>query len=118
MGATDSSDRRSADGAPFDVPSVGVSADAGASIAVSRFDAAYTAGRPPWDIDGPQPAFRGLVDRDAVSGTVLDIGCGTGEHALFFASRGIDVLGVDVSPVAIARARPRGRPGVWRRGSP
>jgi ubiquinone/menaquinone biosynthesis C-methylase UbiE len=36
---------------------------------------------------------------------VLDLGCGTGEDALFLASLGVDVLGTDVSPAMIERAR-------------
>ncbi len=37
-------------------------------------------------------------------GPVLDAGCGTGEHALYFAAAGYDVVGVDVVPAAIDRA--------------
>jgi len=44
------------------------------------------AGSPPWDIGKPQPAFRAAADK--VVGSILDAGCGTGEHALFFAARG------------------------------
>jgi SAM-dependent methyltransferase len=41
-------------------------------------------------------------------GRVLDIGCNAGRHALYLQQRGLDVLGVDVSPLAIAVARKRG----------
>jgi SAM-dependent methyltransferase len=71
------------------------------------FDRAYLEGAPPWDIEGPQPAVLRLERRGAVAGRVLDVGCGTGENALFLAGRGYDVVGIDASPTAIARARRR-----------
>jgi SAM-dependent methyltransferase len=36
---------------------------------------------------------------------VLDAGCGTGENALYLASLGLSVLGVDVAQTAVAAAR-------------
>jgi SAM-dependent methyltransferase len=36
--------------------------------------------------------------------SVLDVGCGTGENALYLAERGHEVWGIDVSNVAIERA--------------
>ena len=36
---------------------------------------------------------------------VLDLGCGNGRHAMYFASQGISAYGVDVSPKAIAWAQ-------------
>jgi glycine/sarcosine N-methyltransferase len=41
---------------------------------------------------------------------VLDLGCGTGEHARFLAEQGFEVVGVDVSETMIARAREGGVP--------
>jgi SAM-dependent methyltransferase len=70
------------------------------------WDAAYAAGAlPPWDIGHPQPAFVRLADEDLLRGQVLDVGCGTGEHALLAASRGAEAMGVDIAPRAIERAR-------------
>jgi 2-polyprenyl-3-methyl-5-hydroxy-6-metoxy-1,4-benzoquinol methylase len=46
-----------------------------------------------------------LAEGGAIEGTVLDVGCGTGENALYVASRGLDVVGVDAAPTAIERAR-------------
>jgi SAM-dependent methyltransferase len=40
-----------------------------------------------------------------VRGAVLDVGCGAGEHTIHLAGLGYDVLGVDLSPSAIAFAR-------------
>ncbi len=70
------------------------------------WDASYTGDTPaPWDIGRPQPAFVRLADEGRLAGRVLDSGCGTGENALLAASRGADVVGIDVAPTAIALAR-------------
>ncbi len=67
------------------------------------FDSMY-AGTPPWDIGRPQPAFLGLAKAGALVNTVLDVGCGTGEHVLMAAALGLEATGVDTSPTAIAKA--------------
>src|SRR5262245_10646943 len=63
----------------------------------------FYAGPAPWDIDRPQPAFVAVADR--VTGRVLDAGCGTGEHALFFAALGRTVTGIDFLEEPIRRVR-------------
>jgi 2-polyprenyl-3-methyl-5-hydroxy-6-metoxy-1,4-benzoquinol methylase len=68
------------------------------------FNAAYK-GTPPWDIGRPQKEFVDLVRRGEITGSVLDIGCGTGEHALLFASEGHEVWGIDSAPRAIEKAK-------------
>ena len=67
------------------------------------FDALY-AGMPPWDIGRPQPAFVALAENGEIKGRVLDVGCGTGEHALLAAGLGLEATGVDVAAAAIAAA--------------
>lgn len=74
--------------------------EAGAS-----WDASYRDGPAPWDMGRPQPAIVRLAAMRAFAGTVLDAGCGTGEHALLLASIGLRVLGVDVAETALAIAR-------------
>jgi SAM-dependent methyltransferase len=73
-----------------------------ATISREHFRNAYSE-KPPWDIGRPQAVFRALADK--VIGSVLDAGCGTGEHALFFASRGHEVTGFDFLEEAIAAAK-------------
>ena len=68
------------------------------------FNAAYR-GTPPWDIGRPQKEFVDLVRQGEITGSILDIGCGTGEHALFFAAEGHEVWGIDSAPLAIQKAQ-------------
>jgi len=77
------------------------------------FDSAYR-GTPPWDIGQPQKEFVELVRSGEITGSVLDIGCGTGEHALFFAGEGHEVWGVDATPLAIQKAKEKAK----KRGLP
>ncbi len=69
------------------------------------WDDSYIGASPPWDIGRPQPAFLRLADAGALTGALLDAGCGTGEHAMLAARRGAEALGIDVSPRAIEIAR-------------
>ncbi len=69
------------------------------------FEWAYRSGDPPWDIGRAQPAIIRLVEQGGISGKVLDVGCGTGENALYLATRGLSVVGVDAAPTAVERAQ-------------
>jgi SAM-dependent methyltransferase len=69
------------------------------------FEELYRQGTPPWDIGRPQPEVVRLAEEGGLVGDVLDLGCGTGENALYLAGLGRSVVGVDASPVAIERAR-------------
>ncbi|MFC5279202.1 class I SAM-dependent methyltransferase [Halorubrum rubrum] len=75
------------------------------------YDAAY-AGVPNWDIGRPQRAFVRLAEVGLVREPVLDVGCGTGELSLFLARQGHEVLGIDLSRLAIRQAAEKAR---WRR---
>lgn len=46
-----------------------------------------------------------MAEAGGVDGRVLDVGCGTGELSLYLARRGHPTLGIDLSPVAVDRAR-------------
>ncbi|HEY7202000.1 MAG TPA: methyltransferase domain-containing protein [Candidatus Dormibacteraeota bacterium] len=73
------------------------------------FEAVYATAAPPWDIGRPQPALQRLADAGALRGRVLDAGCGTGEHALMAAALGLDAMGIDIAPAAIAAAEAKAR---------
>ena len=73
------------------------------------FEGAYRTGIPPWDIGRAQPAIVRLAEEGRIAGDVIDIGCGTGENALHLASGGLEVVGVDAAPTAIAQAREKAR---------
>jgi len=73
-------------------------------VCVADFDSFYE-GTPPWDIGRPQKEFVQLVEAGEIVGSVLDVGCGTGENALFLASQGHTVWGIDSSPIAINNAQ-------------
>ena len=75
------------------------------------FDAIYASETPPaWDIGRPQPAFDRLAKAGDLVGSVLDPGCGTGEHALLAAALDHGVVGVDLSAKAIELAMSQGNP--------
>jgi SAM-dependent methyltransferase len=69
------------------------------------WDASYHDGPAPWETGQPQPAIVRLASEGGFAGTVLDVGCGTGENALYVASLGLPVVGVDVAETALAIAR-------------
>ena len=69
----------------------------------------FYGGTPPWDIGRPQPPFLALARSGALRGRVLDIGCGTGEHALMAAELGLDATGIDTAEAAVASAERKAR---------
>lgn len=69
-----------------------------------RFLSSYDGAPPPWDIGRPQTDLVRALDEIALSGSVLDLGCGTGENALELARRGLDVWGLDSTPQALRAA--------------
>jgi SAM-dependent methyltransferase len=69
------------------------------------FDTSYRTGTPPWDIGRPQAAFVRLLEAGEFHGHVLDVGCGTGEHALMAAAAGFVAVGIDAAPTAIELAQ-------------
>jgi 2-polyprenyl-3-methyl-5-hydroxy-6-metoxy-1,4-benzoquinol methylase len=60
----------------------------------------------PWNIETPPAALVALVDSRIVTPCrAIDLGCGAGNYAVWLASRGFDVTGVDSAQTAIKRAK-------------
>ena len=59
-------------------------------------------GPPPWNIGEPQPELAALDTAGKARSDVLDAGCGYAELSL--AAEGYTVVGVDLTPTAIAAA--------------
>lgn len=60
----------------------------------------------PWNIKTPPDALVELVDSGKVKPCkTIDLGCGTGNYAIYLASVGFDVTGIDISSTAIKIAK-------------
>ena len=71
-----------------------------------RWDERYAAkGPPPLSSVAPPAVFAGHTDLFPTAGRALDLACGQGTGSVWLASRGLQVVGLDVSPVAISQAR-------------
>jgi len=76
---------------------------------VMDWDSAYREhgkfeGPPPWNIGEPQPELAALVAAGKFRSDVLDAGCGYAELSLALGADGYTVVGVDLTPTAIAAA--------------
>jgi SAM-dependent methyltransferase len=61
-------------------------------------------GPPPWNIGEPQPELAALVAAGKFRSDVLDAGCGFAELSLALAAQGYTVVGIDLTPTAVAAA--------------
>jgi SAM-dependent methyltransferase len=64
----------------------------------------YRVGFTPWDNHEPPGPLTDQINT-LPAGRMLDIGCGTGNDAIWCAARGWDVTGIDAVSVALRRAR-------------
>ena len=76
---------------------------------VMNWDSAYRGegdfdGPPPWNIGEPQPELATLINAGKFRSDVLDAGCGFAELSLALAADGYTVVGIDLTPTAIAAA--------------
>jgi predicted RNA methylase len=61
-------------------------------------------GPPPWNIGEPQPELAALIEAGKFRSDVLDAGCGFAELSLALAAQGYTMVGIDLTPTAIAAA--------------
>ena len=59
----------------------------------------------PWDIGAPQPAMAALLDQYPPADPILDLGCGSGDLAIYLAQLGFRVLGIDFVESAVQDAQ-------------
>jgi SAM-dependent methyltransferase len=66
----------------------------------------YRGGRTAWDLGGPTPVFRRLLDRGQLApGRIIVLGAGRGHDAREFARRGFAVTAVDFAAEAVQAMR-------------
>jgi SAM-dependent methyltransferase len=71
-----------------------------------RWDERYAnSGPPSVSAVGPPGVFAAYAALFPTAGQALDLACGQGLGSVWLARRGLDVMGLDVSPMAIGQAR-------------
>ena len=75
-------------------------------MAENRFEERYQSGDTPWDHCMVDYNLIDVVSRNGIGRCrVLEIGCGSGENAIWLAQQGFDVVACDLSPTAIQQAK-------------
>jgi SAM-dependent methyltransferase len=71
-----------------------------------RFKERYAAGDTPWDIGKPDFNLIQTVTTTPIAPCkALDIGCGTGDNTIWLCQQNFQVIGIDASDIAIAKAK-------------
>jgi SAM-dependent methyltransferase len=65
----------------------------------------YAEGDTPWDKGDAHPVLRDMIAHGALHGRVLVPGCGAGHDVRALARHGLEVVGLDVAPLAVEAAR-------------
>jgi len=77
------------------------------AVPANEFFERYEKGDLPWQVDQPPPEGLRLIEEGKFESPILDLGCGLGDNAIELARRGYRVLGMDLVPEALRRARER-----------
>jgi SAM-dependent methyltransferase len=79
-------------------------------VTAPHWDDRYETTNVPWDTGVPDPLLVDFVEAHALTPRrVLEVGCGTGTNAIWLASRGSEVIGIDISARAVAQAEAKVR---------
>src|SRR5947209_7614911 len=74
----------------------------------TRWDERYEKGDTPWETGQPSSELQRVLAEVTIRPCrALELGCGTGASAGWLARQGFDVTALDLSTLAIERARPR-----------
>ena len=80
------------------------------SISAADWDKRYVDNHLPWDSGKPDVHLRRFIEDSKIAPCrALEVGCGTGTNAIWLAGHGFEVVGLDISPVAIKRAKVKAR---------
>src|SRR5262245_46722995 len=65
----------------------------------------YQSGDIGWDRGAPSPPLRQYLEKHPVRGRTLVPGCGHGHEVALAIQHGLDAIGIDLAPTAIAEAK-------------
>jgi SAM-dependent methyltransferase len=75
---------------------------------VAKWEERYRTGDIPWDTGRPSGELLRVVREEQIQPCrAIEVGCGMGTNAVWLAEQGFDVTGVDLSSLAVERARAR-----------
>ena len=74
----------------------------------SKWDEHYRRGTPPWETGRHSEELQRVIADDQIEPCrVVELGCGSGINAVWLAQKGFDVTAIDISTLAIERAKQR-----------
>ena len=76
----------------------------------SEWEDIYQSKSTPWDVGKPEPYLVEFLEKENIKPCdAIDLGCGTGNEAIFLAKKGFNVTGVDISQAAIKEAEKKSK---------